>query len=821
MKKFKGFTEQQQYTLLSKMGYKGPAKKREMDLFLQASPNAASKMSSYAKKAQDRLNPKEPLEMNQGGFVPLLRFSPEENQQIGYLQRSRNISREEAEKAYQRRWETRQKSNERNMFESALTDPTKILQTGEAGNVERTNLQTISPSQGQAQKMEDLQPSTVGKTQTADAVKPTEANLTHASLASENVDNTVSDMSAAQGEVTDQIRAAQDNNLDQQNLQAEQIEEAQQVQPVDDMEATPDQMVTGAKADSTPQAEAQVSDYQPAVQAATAELEEGALVDEEAILRGAQTVEATAATMSELDQDAIAIAAEGRLSQDALVVPEQGMVSKASTVQGQMESLMKDFNDGTPAWAAGAMRAATAAMNARGLGGSSMAGAAIVQATMEAAVPIAARDAQTFANMDMANLNNRQQAAVLNAAASKDIELANLSNRQQAALQNSTNAFALQSQNLSNTQQVVLANAQLAASLQEKTLDIKTQTALSNAAAIAERNNINLNNRQQANLQRSAENLQVNMANLSNKQQTALANAQIQASITGQELTNEQQARVLNAARISEVANINFSAEQQRAVENSKLAQSVDLANLNAANAKILSDAAAMSNLEMANLNNRQQAQVQNAKNFLEMDLANLNNEQQTLIFQNQSRVNAMLSDQAAENAANQFNAASQNQTDQFFADLAQRSEQFNAEQTNAVNMFNVNQENAAKQFNKTMESQRRQFNAGNQLIIAQANAKWRQDVALAEFAAQEEYNMITARSANNITEAQMDALWQRERDIMSYAFQGAQNAEERGLRLLLGDKQVALADRQRSDQQKAAWGGLAARVLFGSGGMF
>ena len=58
--------------------------------------------------------------------------------------------------------------------------------------------------------------------------------------------------------------------------------------------------------------------------------------------------------------------------------------TKQATVQGQLETLMQQFEGGaTPAWAAGAMRAATATMAARGLGASSLAGQAIVQAAME------------------------------------------------------------------------------------------------------------------------------------------------------------------------------------------------------------------------------------------------------------------------------------------------------------------------------------------------------------------------------------------------------------------------------------------------------
>jgi hypothetical protein len=75
-----------------------------------------------------------------------------------------------------------------------------------------------------------------------------------------------------------------------------------------------------------------------------------------------------------------------------------------ATVQGQLEGLMQQFEGGaTPAWAAGAMRNATAAMAARGLGASSMAGQALVQAAMESALPVAQADAQIVAQFEAQN----------------------------------------------------------------------------------------------------------------------------------------------------------------------------------------------------------------------------------------------------------------------------------------------------------------------------------------------------------------------------------------------------------------------------------
>ena len=88
--------------------------------------------------------------------------------------------------------------------------------------------------------------------------------------------------------------------------------------------------------------------------------------------------------------------------------------STQATVQGQLASLTANFDaTNPPAWAAGAMRNATAKMAQRGLGASSIAGQAIVQATIEAALPIAQADAAVTAQFEAQNLSNRQQRAML------------------------------------------------------------------------------------------------------------------------------------------------------------------------------------------------------------------------------------------------------------------------------------------------------------------------------------------------------------------------------------------------------------------------
>ena len=305
--------------------------------------------------------------------------------------------------------------------------------------------------------------------------------------------------------------------------------------------------------------------------------------------------------------------------------------------------------------------------------------------------------------------------------------------------------------------------------------------------------------------------------NLSNRQQRAMLAAQQRATFLGQEFDQAFQARVQNSARIGDIANMNFTAEQNIALENSRAANTMNLQNLSNSQAMVMAEAAALANLDMANLNNRQQAAVQNAQNFLQMDMANLNNEQQTAMFKAQQNIQALFTDQAAENAAAQFNASSENQTNQFFANLASQTSQFNATQQNAMDQFNVNSVNALREFNSGLQQQRDLFNAQNGLAIAQANAQWRQNIATLNQAAQNESNMNFAKSINALTSTNLDNIWQRERDIMSYAFTAQQSALDRSLNLLLGDKKLEQVEMQLAEQRSAASSELAFRFFFGS----
>lgn len=138
----------------------------------------------------------------------------------------------------------------------------------------------------------------------------------------------------------------------------------------------------------------------------------------------------------------------------------QTLAEEASTAY-QIEQLTKGIETGKfPPWAAPTVRKANEIMNQRGLGASSMAAAAVAQAIMESAIPIANSDAQKAATLQIQNLNNQQQTALANAAAIAAMDRQNLDNRMKAAQQNAQSFLQMNLQNVTQEQAAVLATHQ-------------------------------------------------------------------------------------------------------------------------------------------------------------------------------------------------------------------------------------------------------------------------------------------------------------------------------------------------------------------------
>ena len=821
----KEFSSKQKEIVARKLGYEGPMSM--FDEFLKSDPSMADRYGLVLDKYMARGGM---VKMQMGGVTPLSNINekqqkPEETQNTSdlllkqpepvpqniqapkYLQEGGAVERDT-------------KTGEPTISNDAETtytatpvvnlfDTTTGVVRGEGGA--GTATQATATTAGAAQ-------------QAAAPTKPTAVTYT-AKEVTEDVKAALADVTAAQGTVSEkaQVTAAQGEVSAEATAEAATFDEKNKQLVATDAtrNVTPKELITAQTQDAAPVITAAQADKPAEVAAMTREMTAAETVKPVTIAEN-EMAQAEAITADGLAPDAKAVAAKlDKFTVDAgtLAAFIEGDVPAQATVQGQLSELMKSFDDGkTPAWAAGAIRAANAAMAARGLGGSSMAGAAIFQAAMESALPIASQDAQTFATMNLQNLNNRQQVALANAAAQQNVSLANFNAEQQAVLQNSANSFSLQSQNLSNMQQTMLANAQIRAAFQGQNLSNQMQAALTNAARQADILNLNLNNQQQASLQTSANNLQVDLANLSARQQSAVANAQLQAALELKNLDNKQQTAVLNAARYAEANNLSFNAQQTAVLHNSELMKTIGLANLNAEQAAVLQNAATYASMDIANLNNRQQAAVANAQAFLQMDLTNLSNRQQTEMFKAQSVVQSLFTDAAAVNASRQFNAISQMQTDQFFESLKTQVNQFNATQSNAMSQFNAGQSNAISQFNAQLVSNREQFNAQQKLVIDQSNAEWRRNIATANTAAINQANQFNAQSALALTTTQYNNMWQGYRDSMQYAFTAGQNDSDRENRLAIAKIQenaaIKAAQAQRTANAISALGSLGATLL-------
>ena len=333
-------------------------------------------------------------------------------------------------------------------------------------------------------------------------------------------------------------------------------------------------------------------------------------------------------------------------------------VTDEMTVQGQLTQLSKQFTDGkVPGWAAGVVRTASQQMAARGLSASSMAGAAITQAALEAALPIATRDAATYYDTAKAIMNNKQQANLTNTQNNLQIEMTNLSNRQQVSLAKMQVEASLTGQELSNQQQVNILNANRFAEAANMTFTQEQNRVFANSKMIETLNLQNLSNRQAMALSNAANMANMDMANLSNRQQAEVQNAQNLLQMDMANLSNEQQAKTINQAAqqqamLSNQAAVNaasqFNATSQNQVDQffANLKTSIDTSNAASKNASAQFNAGQVNAMNQFQENLKVQVDQYNANNALVIAQSNA-----------KWRRSVNTANTAAQNAANQINA--------------------------------------------------------------------------------------------------------------------------------------------------------------------
>lgn len=245
----------------------------------------------------------------------------------------------------------------------------------------------------------------------------------------------------------------------------------------------------------------------------------------------------------------------------------------------------------------------------------------------------------------------------------------------------------------------------------------------------------------------------------------------------------------------------------------------IQLTNLNNQQQAALQNATVFAAMDKANLDARMTAAVNNARAFLAIDTQNLTGAQKMSEISYQGELQKLFTDQAAINAAKQFNAESQAQVDQFFAQLDVSVAAANANRIAAQQQFNVNEANAMKQFVANLDSQRQQFNANMQAQIDQSNAQWRRQANTADTQAINEANRINAQNLFNMTAQAQNNLWNEYRDKAQWAMQTAENTLERQHQLTIAameaDANSDLYDKEMMFESAAGIGGLVADILF------
>ena len=291
-------------------------------------------------------------------------------------------------------------------------------------------------------------------------------------------------------------------------------------------------------------------------------------------------------------------------------------------------------------------------------------------------------------------------------------------------------------------------------------------------------------------------------SNAQSIKESVMSQRNIEAQAEQMNAQMRQQTALSNADKVFNMDMTNLNNETQARLSNSKFLQTIALTDASQEQQAVLQNAANMSRLDLAELDANTRLSAQNAQAFLNMDMANLNNKQQTEVLKAQQAQQRMLSNQAASNAAAQFNAASENQTNQFMANLSSQIDMNNAARNDAMSQFNATQNNAAEarrvgieadiskfnsqlvtqvdQFNAQQDFARNQWNAQNAAAVEASNVEWRRQANTINTAAQNAINAQNAQNAFQMSSQALAFLWQELRDQADFDFRAAENEENR-----------------------------------------
>jgi len=294
-------------------------------------------------------------------------------------------------------------------------------------------------------------------------------------------------------------------------------------------------------------------------------------------------------------------------------IAAQGAVSEEMTTSGQLNKLMASFDAGAPPpWAAASMRAVTAQLAARGLVASSLAGQAIIQATLESSVPIAAADAKVYAEMGFTNLSNRQAMAMETGKQRAAFLGQEFDQNFQTRVLNAAKISDIANKNFDASVTIALENSRLANSMNMANLSARNALVLAEAAQVANLETANLNNRQQVAVETSRAFLAMDLKNTDIANQTNLIKAQTITSTILSDTAAENAAKAVNASNALEASKVSAS-----------LALQASQYNASEQNRVIISNNAAINEIAKFNANEANRREEFNAQLGTQINLAN------------------------------------------------------------------------------------------------------------------------------------------------------------------------------------------------------
>lgn len=182
-----------------------------------------------------------------------------------------------------------------------------------------------------------------------------------------------------------------------------------------------------------------------------------------------------------------------------------------------------------------------------------------------------------------------------------------------------------------------------------------------------------------------------------------------------------------------------------------------------------LAKLAHIANLDMSELGFRQQKAVDTANKFFQVNMSNIDNERLVAAINNANRMQALFSDQAAQNVANNLQFTTQAESDRFYAQLSVQAQESSARLLLDARKFNASVQNSRDEFNATMRAE-----------IERDNVNYLRAINTANTAGINQQNMVNTQNLLNISNTAIANALTLRRDQLNRIFESSENAAAR-----------------------------------------